>query len=289
MDVLPNCEKSEQRLAKRQKVVTGDEEDLTLGLRRAETEVEVIRQSRTHARPKRKTSRGWMVTVVSNTSVKKTVAPIVGGTVVDAADVTLPSSPVEDVRPEVEKKTSEEESKGVEVTFPDFLQDKLEETCGGLRISNENGQKMTVNLLARLEKSREAYDAAIKRSERLITTAKRREKMHVKDFAKVEARRAEEVRIAEELRGKIVESKTTEEELSSKLVKIASKCDKEFQRAEELSASLAEEVLKHEEVLTNWAKKLADCKSAQSSTVECRLKVESERQRLQEQIGKADM
>ncbi|OAE23169.1 hypothetical protein AXG93_1953s1290 [Marchantia polymorpha subsp. ruderalis] len=211
---------------------------------------------------------------------------MVGGTVVDAADVTLPSSPEEDVKPEEEEKTSEEESKGVEVTFPDFLQDsvvpllkyldgkrekyvvskevgfyvelvrnmtqikravavkrewdfatemgreraailttecaaakaalkereaqlrekeiecevlqlnlakesgrcaKLEETCGGLRISNKNGQKMTVDLLARLEKSREAYDAAVKRSERLITIAERREKMHVEELPKVEA------------------------------------------------------------------------------------------------------
>lgn len=41
----------------------------------------------------------------------------VGGTVVDATDITLPSSPVEDVRPEEEKKTSGEEMKTLEVTF----------------------------------------------------------------------------------------------------------------------------------------------------------------------------
>ncbi|OAE22374.1 hypothetical protein AXG93_2318s1210 [Marchantia polymorpha subsp. ruderalis] len=199
--------------------------------------------------------------------------------VIDAADIALPSSPVEDVRPEEEKKTSEEKSKGVEITFPDFLQDsvvplmkyldrkrekyamskeraailstecgaakaalkerearlrekeiecevlqlnlakesrrcaELEETCGGLRIFNENGHKMTVDLLARLEKSREAYDEAVKRSEQLIATAERREKNHVKELAKLEFRRAEEVRIAEELRGKIAEAKTVEEDL----------------------------------------------------------------------------
>lgn len=57
--------------------MTDDEEDLTLGVRRAETEVEGIRQSRTRARSKRKASRGLVVTEVSNNSVEKTVAPIV--------------------------------------------------------------------------------------------------------------------------------------------------------------------------------------------------------------------
>ncbi|OAE24794.1 hypothetical protein AXG93_3086s1010 [Marchantia polymorpha subsp. ruderalis] len=112
-----------------------------------------------------------MVTEVSDSSVEKTVAPIVstsevavgestqpveikaslavlievpadgtverskertemvvaqvGGTVVDVADVTLPSSPVEDVRPEEEFKTSGEEVKTLEVTFPDFLEDSV--------------------------------------------------------------------------------------------------------------------------------------------------------------------
>ncbi|OAE31765.1 hypothetical protein AXG93_4874s1300 [Marchantia polymorpha subsp. ruderalis] len=212
VDVLPNREKPERRLAKRGKVVTDDEEDLTLVVRRAETEVEGIRQSRARARSKRKASRRFVVTEVSDSSVEKTVVPIVdppkvatgestqpvvievpsavlvkvpadvtvesskegtemvspnsissertrfvgseevpqsktseelakeltlseeileqvvvevGGTVVDATDITLPSSPVEDVRPKVEKKTSEEESKGVDVTFPGFLQDSV--------------------------------------------------------------------------------------------------------------------------------------------------------------------
>ncbi|OAE35067.1 hypothetical protein AXG93_1679s1000 [Marchantia polymorpha subsp. ruderalis] len=46
----------------------------------------------------------------------------VGGTAIEAPDVTLPSTLVEDVRPEEEKKTSGEEVKTLEVTFPDFLQ-----------------------------------------------------------------------------------------------------------------------------------------------------------------------
>ncbi|OAE31203.1 hypothetical protein AXG93_4240s1020 [Marchantia polymorpha subsp. ruderalis] len=248
-------------------------------------------QSRTRARPKTKASRGLVVTEVSDSSVKKTVAPIVdtpevaigeltqpvvierpsavvaqvGGTVVDAANVTLPSSFVEydSVVPLLKYLDKKREKYGVSKEESGRCA-KFEETCGGRRISNENGQKMTVDLLARLEKSREAYDAAVKRSERLITTAQRREKMHVKELVKVEARRAEEVRIAEELLGKIAEAKTTEEELRIKLVEIAIKCDKEFQRAEELSASLAKDV-------------------------ECTLKVESECKLLREQLGKADM
>lgn len=107
---------------------------------------------------------------------------------------------------------------------------ELEETCGGLRISNKNGQKMTVDLLARLEKSREAYDAAVQRSERLIKTAERQEKKYVEELVKVEAQRAEEVRIVEELWGKIAEAKTAEEDLCSKVVEIAGKCDMEFRR-----------------------------------------------------------
>ncbi|OAE31109.1 hypothetical protein AXG93_1928s1020 [Marchantia polymorpha subsp. ruderalis] len=80
---------------------------------------------------------------------------------------------------------------------------ELEETCGGLCKSNENGQKMTADLLTRLEKCREAYDEAVKCSERLITIAEKREKKHVKELAKVEARRAEEVRSPKNFGGRL--------------------------------------------------------------------------------------
>ncbi|OAE25996.1 hypothetical protein AXG93_1712s1760 [Marchantia polymorpha subsp. ruderalis] len=119
---------------------------------------------------------------------------------------------------------------------------ELEETCGGLRTSNENAQKVTVDLMSRVEKSREAYDAAVKRAERLIATAEKREKKHIEDLAALEVRRAEEARIAEELRGKL---------------------------AEELSASLSAGNQKHEDELKDWAKKLAEYESAKSSEVEC--------------------
>lgn len=76
MEVLPNRKKIERRLMKRRKVVTNDDEDL-MQVRRAEPEIEGIRQSRTRARPKRKTNRGLVVTEASDSSVEKTIAPII--------------------------------------------------------------------------------------------------------------------------------------------------------------------------------------------------------------------
>lgn len=60
-----------------------------------------------------------------NDEILEQVVAQVEEMVVDAADITLPSSPTEDVRPEEEKKTSKEESKVVDITFPDFLQDSV--------------------------------------------------------------------------------------------------------------------------------------------------------------------
>ncbi|OAE29583.1 hypothetical protein AXG93_4003s1040 [Marchantia polymorpha subsp. ruderalis] len=49
----------------------------------------------------------------------------VGGTVVEVEATTLPKSPVEELRPEEGEKTSGEEVKTLEVTFPEFLQDSV--------------------------------------------------------------------------------------------------------------------------------------------------------------------
>lgn len=49
---------------------------------------------------------------------------------------------------------------------------ELEQTCISLCTTNENAQKVTVDLCGRLEKSKEAYKAAVQRAERLITTAR---------------------------------------------------------------------------------------------------------------------
>ncbi|OAE21266.1 hypothetical protein AXG93_868s1030 [Marchantia polymorpha subsp. ruderalis] len=83
--------------------------------------------------------------------------------------------------------------------------------------------------------------------------------MHAEKLAKVEARRAKEACIAEDLRGNIAEAKTAEEELRSTIAELTNERDKKFKRAEELTASLAEKIWKHEGDLTDWAMKLADC------------------------------
>ncbi|OAE32393.1 hypothetical protein AXG93_3671s1120 [Marchantia polymorpha subsp. ruderalis] len=75
VDVLPRRERPERQLAKRRKVVTYDEEDLMLESRRAETELVGVWQSRTRARPKKKASRGLVVTEASDSSVEKTFVP----------------------------------------------------------------------------------------------------------------------------------------------------------------------------------------------------------------------
>ncbi|OAE19010.1 hypothetical protein AXG93_2839s1050 [Marchantia polymorpha subsp. ruderalis] len=300
VDVVQRREKPKRRLAKRRKVVNDDEGDLALEVTRTEIEVDVIRQSRTRARPKKRANQGLVAAEMSDSSVEKTVASLVStpevavGESTHSVNVEGPSgvlievvadAPAEPLKEGTEMLVAQVARTVVEaayITLPSSPVEDLEETCGGLRISNENVQKVTVDLLARLEKFREAYDEAVKRSEQLIVTAEKRERNHVEEVAKLKTRRAEELRIAEELRGKIAEAKTAEEDLHCKISEIDGKCDAEFRRAEELSASLAEGVRKHEEELANWAKKLADCESAMSLEAECKLKFESECRRLRE-------
>ncbi|OAE26891.1 hypothetical protein AXG93_4762s1010 [Marchantia polymorpha subsp. ruderalis] len=201
--------------------MSDDEEELAHEVRRMDMDVGGVRQHRARARPKKRANQRMVTVEVSDSSVEKTVAPIVhtsefaaskvmrpveigvpsevsievpadipaeplkegtevvvaqiGGTVVEAEGITLPTSPVEEVRPEEGKKAS-----------------------GNSGFDGEIGE------------SREAYEAAIKRSERLITIAEKQEKKHVEELATLEARRAEEACIAEELRGKIAEAKTAE-------------------------------------------------------------------------------
>ncbi|OAE34946.1 hypothetical protein AXG93_593s1020 [Marchantia polymorpha subsp. ruderalis] len=123
--------------------------------------------------------------------------------------------------------------------------------------------------MSRVKKSREAYDATVKRAERLIATAEKREKKHIENLAQLEVRRAEEARIADELRRKLAGTKTAEEDLRRQISEIESKCETEFRRAEELSASLSAGNQKHEDELKDWAKKLAEYESAKSSEVKC--------------------
>ncbi|OAE21954.1 hypothetical protein AXG93_242s1380 [Marchantia polymorpha subsp. ruderalis] len=223
--------------------------------------------------PQPKTSEELIKELTLSDKILEHIVAQVGGKVVDAPNSALPSSPTGEVRTAEETRTSQEELKELVVFFPDFLQDSVVpllkyldgkrekyamskeesgrcgETCDGLCKSDKNGQKMTVDLLTR----------------------------------------AQEVCIAEELRGKIAEAKTAEEDLRRKVSEIEGKCEAEFRRAEELSASLTEGVRKHEEELANWAKKLTDCESAKTLEVECKLKVELVCRRLRKQLGKADM
>lgn len=64
-------------MTKRRRVVSDDEGDLALEVRRTDTEVDVIRQSRTRARPKKRANRTLVAAEVSDSSVEKIVAPIV--------------------------------------------------------------------------------------------------------------------------------------------------------------------------------------------------------------------
>ncbi|OAE34454.1 hypothetical protein AXG93_2886s1170 [Marchantia polymorpha subsp. ruderalis] len=365
VDVVQRQEQPERRLAKRRKVVNDDEKELAHEVRRMDMDRSnaVCGDRSTFGDVNRSSGRHTGRTFEGGNEIGKSDFFVFGADTVcvgrrDTTDEdergpgegvyfeqgdsgtgchtgrreggTLPTSPVEEVRPEEGKKTSGEDVKTLEITFPEFLQDsvvpllkyldgkrgeyavtkeprfyvpmirnmtklkradavkrewesatelvrereaqlweketeckvlqlnlekefgrsaELEETSRGLRISNENVQKVTVDLIARLEKSMKAYEAASKKSERLIITAEKREKMHIEELAKLEARRAEEVRIAEELWGKFAEAKTAEEGLRSKILEIEAKCEMEFRRAEELSASLSAGNEKHEEEL----------------------------------------
>lgn len=90
MEVVRRREKPERRVAKRRKVVSDDEEDLALEVRRMETEVDVIRHSRTRARPKKRVNRELVAAEVSDSSVEKKVAPIVSTSEVVVGESTQP-------------------------------------------------------------------------------------------------------------------------------------------------------------------------------------------------------
>ncbi|OAE22113.1 hypothetical protein AXG93_1175s1230 [Marchantia polymorpha subsp. ruderalis] len=93
----------------------------------------------------------------------------VDGTVGNIIEDPDPPPPEEEVKSEIATKTSEE----------------LEEVCSSLRVTNENAQKMTMDLCGRLEKSKEVYEAAVKHAERLITTAGKWEQMHAEELARL--------------------------------------------------------------------------------------------------------
>ncbi|OAE32997.1 hypothetical protein AXG93_4678s1010 [Marchantia polymorpha subsp. ruderalis] len=90
VEVVRRREKPERRVAKRRRVVSDDEGDLALEVRRTETEVDVIRQSRTRARPKKRANRKLVAAEVLDSSIEKTVAPIVSTPKVAVGESTQP-------------------------------------------------------------------------------------------------------------------------------------------------------------------------------------------------------
>ncbi|OAE18880.1 hypothetical protein AXG93_3022s1040 [Marchantia polymorpha subsp. ruderalis] len=66
----------------------------------------------------------------------------------------------------------------------------------------------------RLKKSKEVYEAAVQRAERLIVAPRKREHLHADELAKVEEQRAEEAQIAKDLCEQIATAKTEEKKTS---------------------------------------------------------------------------
>ncbi|OAE32748.1 hypothetical protein AXG93_512s1010 [Marchantia polymorpha subsp. ruderalis] len=75
--------------------------------------------------PHPKTSEELVKELTLSDKVLAQVVAQVGGTVVDATNIALPSSPAEEVRSAEETKTLEEEPKELIVSFLDFLQDSV--------------------------------------------------------------------------------------------------------------------------------------------------------------------
>ncbi|OAE20198.1 hypothetical protein AXG93_3802s1110 [Marchantia polymorpha subsp. ruderalis] len=220
VDMVQRRKKPERRLANKRKVVSDDEEELAHERREdSSTNCEHIRSRNERvdaARGDRRIFGG-----VNQSSSRHT-----GRTFEGETELISPIS----LSSELTRFARGEETPQLKMN-EDVVRPEEEKKASG-----EDAKKVTVDLIARLEKSRKPYDEAVKRSERLIITVEKREKNYIKELAKLEARRAEEVRIAKELRGRIVEAKMAEEALCSKILEIEGKCHMEFRRAEELSA-----------------------------------------------------
>lgn len=77
VDVIPRQEQSKRRVAKKRKVVSDDEEELAHTVRRMYVDVSGARHHRARARTKKRAKRRMVTIDVSDSSVEKTVAPIV--------------------------------------------------------------------------------------------------------------------------------------------------------------------------------------------------------------------
>lgn len=76
-----------------------------------------------------------------------------------------------------------------------------EQDCDSLWVFHANVQKAKVDLCKSLETSKVAYAAEVQRVEESIVALAKRYQLHAAELAKAEERRAEEERIAEDLRG----------------------------------------------------------------------------------------
>ncbi|OAE30124.1 hypothetical protein AXG93_1112s1420 [Marchantia polymorpha subsp. ruderalis] len=252
-------------------------------------------------------SRRLVKELMLSEAILEQIIAKVGGTIEDILEVPEPPPSEEEVRSEVAMKTSEEVPKALEIAFPDYLnRTKLKRAVAVKRkwdsataMAKERAASLAAECAtekATLQEQENRFHAKEMECEVLRSNLVKEsdhcaelEQMHADELAKAEEQRAEEAKIAEDLRVQIAAAKKREEELCSKVAELANDRDKEFKRAEELTTSLAKEFWKHEGELTDWAKNLADCESARSSEVECRLKVELERRRLHDRLGKAAM
>ncbi|OAE30334.1 hypothetical protein AXG93_4201s1350 [Marchantia polymorpha subsp. ruderalis] len=289
VDVLPNRQKPERRLAKRRKVVTDDEEDLTLDCGedscpnhrhirssswRVDTQLVVIeghssvlvevpadgtveplkertemvspnslssertRSGGSEDVPQPKIGGEVMKEVTLSEAILEQIVAEVGGTVGNRVEEPGPPPPEE----EVKMKTSGEEVKTLEITFPDFLQYSVVLLLKYLDVKREkyivskeaglyvqlvrNRTKIKRAVAVKTKMAREraailsaecgAAKAALKKQEDQLREKEIECKVLQLNLAK-ESGRAEEVRIAEELRGKIAEAKTVKEDLCSKI------------------------------------------------------------------------
>ncbi|OAE28730.1 hypothetical protein AXG93_1617s1140 [Marchantia polymorpha subsp. ruderalis] len=116
VEVLPNREKPDRRLANRRKMVTDDEEDLMLERTRSVGSEDVLHP---------KSGEEVATEFTLSEAILEQIVAEVGGTVGKVTeDLELPLLE-EEVRSKVGTKTSAEEVKTLEITFTDFLQDSV--------------------------------------------------------------------------------------------------------------------------------------------------------------------
>lgn len=129
-----------------------------------------------------------------------------------------------------------------------------------------------------------AYIVELRRVDEKTADLAKRDQLHAAELVKKKECRAVEKQKAEDLQRHIDALKKERMELSSRNEECTDAHSRELQRANKLTASLAEQFQKHAAEVADWAKILADCESAKSSEVECRVRFEADCGRLHEQL-----